>query len=92
MLAGQQRGLGVREVQVVGRGQVHHVDRRVGQHGFIGGIAASMPSSAAFFSASFAVALRQPDHVDVVAPQAFQVGRADEAGPGNAHAELLFGC
>ena len=50
-----------------------------------------MPSSAAFCSASSLLSLRQSQHLDAIAAQAFDVRRSDEACPGHTHSDGLFG-
>ena len=79
VLAGGQGGLGVGSVEMVGHGEVDHLDCGIGQGRREGGIALGQAQLQCLGSGGLRIALHQAGHWDAETAQPLEVGGSDEA-------------
>jgi hypothetical protein len=91
MLACQQGGFRLGVMQVVGCGEVHNVNLGVRQHFSERVISVRDAKFRGFLSCLFPGVPNQPAHVNAIAAQTLDVRGPDEARPGDANADGLFG-
>ena len=81
MLAGGQRRRGLRVMQTIGRGDMDHVDPRVGQHGLEARIRGRQAEGSRAFRGPRMARTDDTVHLHAEPPQRLDVHRPDKAGP-----------
>ena len=90
MFAGQQGSLGMRIMQMIGRGKMHHVNIRVSQHFIERAIAARDAKFRSFLLGLLRCFSASPSTVMPLRRRAFDMRRTNETRPCHANADGLF--
>jgi hypothetical protein len=88
VLSGGQRRRCLRVVKVIRRGDVDHVDPRVGQHGLEGLVGRRQAERGSAFRGPGMAGSNDPVHLHAEPAQRLDVHRADEAGPDDGSADF----
>src|SRR5438094_10559623 len=88
MLAGGQRGGGMREVQVIWRGDMDHIDARIAQHRLEGLVSGREVQPGSSLGGSRMTGSNDSVNLHAQAAQGLDVHHADEAGPDDGGADV----